>query len=540
MRRRIETLLPALVLLGFGLAAALVSLLLSNAQEQGVDALEELVVEQVEAVARAQDQSVSSSFTSAGPLLEAVELELVVGSEADRQALETLLGEVTERLPSGFFLVNSQGTITEGFGLVDRTVIGTQLDWPGFEDLGVGSDAFQGGVLPVSEALTTEEPATASVYPVESPSGELGALVLETIVGPESAITRDFEALRRGETGEFLYLDSRGVVVGASDPAMVAEPVDDPELLELRPGLSRRGGWIVHVAEVPAARSRVVFRQDVDEFESSLSRPLESVGQISVLLLLGAGFMLTIFMARRLRAAREEQERLRRLADSQQELISIVSHELRTPVAGVLGFLETTLDHWDGMDDADRHQAVGRAAVNARRLQAMTRDVLDAQAVESGRLVHVMAPVDLVDEVRSAVAAAKELDVDRTFDLRLPDREVVVEADADRIQQVMANLLDNARKSSPAVEPITVTLETRSGEAEVAVSDRGSGIDPESIERIFEKFVRGREDAVTGTGLGLYISRQIIDAHGGSIWAEADDGVGATFRFSLPLADQRV
>jgi signal transduction histidine kinase len=293
----------------------------------------------------------------------------------------------------------------------------------------------------------------------------------------------------------------------------------------------------VTISEVPTAGWRVVFRQDVDEFESPLADPVESVGRILVLLLLAAGFLLTVMLHRRLRNARAEQARLGQLNEAQQELISIVSHELRTPVAGVLGFLETSLDHWDTMDDSERRRAVGRAATNARRLQAMTRDVLDTQTVESGRLVHVMEPLDLRAELRTAVEASKELDPDRTFDLRVPDDPVLVAADADRLQQVLGNLLDNARKSSPAVEPIEVELERHGSVAEVAVIDHGAGIEQESIERIFDKFVRGRDEGVTGTGLGLYISRQIVDAHGGRIWAESG-GAGATFRFTLPIRER--
>jgi len=134
------------------------------------------------------------------------------------------------------------------------------------------------------------------------------------------------------------------------------------------------------------------------------------------------------------------------------------------------------------------------------------------------------------------VEAARELDPDRIIEVHLPAEPGWVEGDADRLQQVLANLIDNARKNSPAVEPIEVTLRRTDGELEVAVTDRGPGIDAESLERIFEKFVRGRGDTVSGTGLGLYISRQVVDAHGGRIWAESDPGRGATFRFTLPAA----
>ncbi|HLT15756.1 MAG TPA: ATP-binding protein [Acidimicrobiales bacterium] len=187
------------------------------------------------------------------------------------------------------------------------------------------------------------------------------------------------------------------------------------------------------------------------------------------------------------------------------------------------------------MDDGQRRCAVRRAAANARRLQAMARDVLDTQALESGEVVTVTRPVELVGEVRDAVLAQQELDRDRTFELDVPDEPVWVEADADRLQQVLANLLDNARKNSPAVAPVRVAVRLADGGVEVAVADEGPGVPPDARERVFEKFVRGRSETVTGTGLGLYISRRLVEAHGGRIWI-ADDGDGTTFCFSLPRA----
>jgi signal transduction histidine kinase len=206
----------------------------------------------------------------------------------------------------------------------------------------------------------------------------------------------------------------------------------------------------------------------------------------------------------------------------------------------VLGFLETSLDHWDQMDDEARKAAVSRAVANARRLQAMTRDVLDTQSVEAGRLVHVFQPLDLGSEARLAVEAAQELEPDRAIELHVADDPVWVQGDPDRLQQVLANLLENACKNSPAMDPITIEVQRRDGMAEVVVADQGPGIADESLERIFDKFVRGRGDSVSGTGLGLYISRQIINAHDGRIWAESDPGHGATFRFVLPLAPASV
>ncbi len=164
----------------------------------------------------------------------------------------------------------------------------------------------------------------------------------------------------------------------------------------------------------------------------------------------------------------------------------------------------------------------------------MTRDVLDTQSVETGRLVHVLELLDLVSEVETAVEAARSVAPDRRFELGPSDGPIWIKGDGDRLHQVLANLLDNAQKSSPAVEPIEIEVRGDADVAEVVVRDHGAGIAEESLERIFDKFVRERGDTVSGTGLGLYIARQVLNAHGGRIWAESEPGSGATFRFTIP------
>ncbi len=249
--------------------------------------------------------------------------------------------------------------------------------------------------------------------------------------------------------------------------------------------------------------------------------------------MLGVGLLLTIVLARRLRQSREQEARLRELNRSQEEFTSVVSHELRTPVSGVLGFLQTSLDHWDVMSDEDRHSAVRRAFANARRLQAMTRDVLDTESIESGRFGYVRHPMDLADEVRTAVDGFSGGPAGNVV-VTVPDTPVMMDGDPDRIQQVLANLIDNARKNAPSELAIEVSLEQTGGVARLIVEDHGPGIDPDQLERVFDKFVRGRTGAVSGTGLGLYISRKIVDAHQGRIWVESRPGESTKFIVELP------
>lgn len=547
MRRRLEQALPLAVLVGFLAAAVLLQLLLSSAERRGVEALEDSIRAEVGAIAGSQDQRFANTLSGTQGLAnpQGGRFELTPRSPADREQLDDLLSLVSD-LRSGFYVVDGEDTITQGVQLLDEDAsIGDTFRWPGYEEL-IARESFaqgsKGGVLPVSEGRTTEEPVLALVIPVmESDPARpgfgtrRGAFVFESVVAADSDFNKEIGQLQRGDTGEYLFIDDRGSVVASNDTTLLGRRLTDERLLRVEPGVHRLGDQLVVVDEVPEVGWRVAFRQDVDEFEEPLVAPLESVGRISVLGILAAGFVFTVTLHRRLRAARAEQERLRQLSEAQQELISIVSHELRTPVAGVLGFLETTLDHWEGMDDDERRRAVGRATANAQRLQAMTRDVLDTQSVEAGRLVHVIEPIDLTAEVRSAVEAARALAPERRFELEDPGVEVPVEGDADRLHQVLANLLDNAQKSSPAVEPVEVELRTDGDQALVTVRDHGAGIAEESLERIFDKFVRERGDTVSGTGLGLYIARQILDAHGGRIWAESRPGQGAAFHVALPL-----
>jgi signal transduction histidine kinase len=214
-----------------------------------------------------------------------------------------------------------------------------------------------------------------------------------------------------------------------------------------------------------------------------------------------------------------------------------VSHELRTPVAGVLGFLQTSLDHWDSMSEEERRSAVERANANARRLQVLTRDVLDATAVERGELSYNFLPVDLGAELGTAVTAMRELQPQRDVVLEVPEEPVRVRADADRLMQVVMNLFDNAVNSSPPESPITVRLVLDGGAAVASLTDRGRGLSVTEAGSLFDKFTRGRS-TTRGSGLGLYLVREIVTAHGGTVWGEPAEGGGTTFSFKLPLDDR--
>ncbi len=299
-------------------------------------------------------------------------------------------------------------------------------------------------------------------------------------------------------------------------------------------GLKTSDGRLVVVEPVKSAGWRIVYRQDLDEFQGALTDPLYSaLGYVVAAAVLGA-VVAVVTLGRRLRRAREEQRRLEEINAVREEFISIVSHELRTPVAGLVGFLQTTLDHWEVMTEAERQRAVGRAMSSARRLHALTRDVLDTSTIEGEAMTYAVGDVDLAAELASAVEAERDLRPDRTLTLTLPDDRAWVRCDPDRVRQVVTNLLDNAVKSSPPLTPVEVSVALKGDVVEVAVRDHGPGLSDAELTRVFDKYVRGRTSTPTGTGLGLYICRQLVEAQGGQISASRAPDRGAVFVFTLP------
>ncbi len=548
MLRRRERVLPAVAFLVLVSLGVLILVLLTNAADNGRRALEEAVLSEVEANARSQGAAVSSQLVTFASLLANLrteaEFDLEVGSQADLVALEDLIDlvELAPEFRTGFFLTDAEGTVTQGYRVLEGE-LGEPLERPLAAELlerfaSPAGAELPGGPLPMGPGITTDLPNTAVMIAIREPSTDalLGTFVIENEVGVDSSFNTEVRELGRGETGEVVVFDRGGAVIAATNPSLVAQQIPDRSLVDAPPGVQRRDGQVRAIADVEVAGWRIAFTQDADEFDEALAAPLQRIGLIIVAVFLAAGIVTFLALARRLQAAHEEQERLRRLSESQEEFISIVSHELRTPVAGVLGFLQTTMDHWGAMTDTERFNALRRSASNARRLQGLTRDVLDSQAVESGRMSYAMGDADLVEEVHVAVEAASALypQLDLAAEVEVARAPVVV--DVDRIQQVLTNLLDNAAKSSPPNGTVTVRLWQDEARVHVSVTDQGPGLSADLRDRVFDKFVRGRDANVSGTGLGLYISRQILDAHGGDIDVESGEGGGATFRFSLPVA----
>jgi len=233
-----------------------------------------------------------------------------------------------------------------------------------------------------------------------------------------------------------------------------------------------------------------------------------------------------------------DRRELDRLKD---ELLGVVSHELRTPVASLVGFTELLLTR--DYAEPQRREFLTVMLREGRRLTALINDFLDLQRLESGAQQIVLTPTPLRPLVERAVAAAGE-NLAAPISVELPDDLPLVLADTDRMEQVLGNLLSNARKYSPAGGDIRVAAQAAEGYVEVAVSDHGLGIPPDALPHMFERFYRvdnSDRRTITGTGLGLAIVRNMVEAHGGRIRAEsAGLGEGSTFTFTLNMAQSAV
>ncbi len=236
----------------------------------------------------------------------------------------------------------------------------------------------------------------------------------------------------------------------------------------------------------------------------------------------------------------ELYERLEAHDKMQREFINIAAHELRTPAQSILGYSELLQDG-PGEDTADMLRSLTR---NAYRLQALITDILDVSRIEAGTLILDKENLDLTDLIDTAIedaenqikSSGKMIKIsysNKQIQQTGEKKRLIVSADKDRMLQVLANLFGNAIKFTKEGK-VDITTEKEDNQVIVKVTDSGSGIDPEILPKLFEKFVTKSEK---GTGLGLFISKNIVEAHGGRVWAQNNsDGIGATFAFSLPIA----
>jgi two-component system OmpR family sensor kinase len=224
-----------------------------------------------------------------------------------------------------------------------------------------------------------------------------------------------------------------------------------------------------------------------------------------------------------------------------QNLVADVAHELRSPLSVMQGNLRAILDDVYPLDKAE----VSRVYDETRLLSRLVDDLRELALADAGKLRLHLRPVDSAALVRSAAEnLAPPAEAARvTLSTRLPDDLPCVQADPDRVAQVLRNLLLNALRHTPSGGAITVSVRAAGDYVEIAVEDTGEGIAPADLPHVFERFwradpSRARSDRLDGgTGLGLSVAQSLVDAQGGRIWAESHLGQGSIFRFTLPCSD---
>jgi signal transduction histidine kinase len=238
---------------------------------------------------------------------------------------------------------------------------------------------------------------------------------------------------------------------------------------------------------------------------------------------------------------REELEATLALSEANRlkaELISTLAHEMRTPLTSIKGYSTALLMEESAFSPETQREFLQIIDEECDVLQDLIRDLLESSIIDAGLLKLEPQPVRLPRVAQGVTDDIARHTQKHRFLLDFPEDLPILDADPDRIAQVLRNLLDNAIKYSPQEGLVVVRGEVREDEVVVSVADQGVGIAPEHLNRLFEKFFRvksGLGRHVVGSGLGLPIARTIVESHGGRIWAESQLGQGSTFYFTLPL-----
>jgi PAS domain S-box-containing protein len=231
---------------------------------------------------------------------------------------------------------------------------------------------------------------------------------------------------------------------------------------------------------------------------------------------------------------------LHELQEQREDFVRMISHDLRnplTPILGSAGLLQKRLAE-RGMEREARAAEV--ILTSARRMNSMIQDLVESARLEAGALELHREPIDICNLLRDLSHRVGTPEDRGRLQVECPVGLPAVPADGERIERAIVNLITNALKYSPPTSPVTVKAEQSDGEVVVSVMDRGMGIAPDELPHVFDRFYRARAGKrAEGLGLGLYITRLMVEAHGGRVDVESQVGVGSTFRFTLPISEPK-
>ena len=343
------------------------------------------------------------------------------------------------------------------------------------------------------------------------------------------------------------FLDARPVVVGDAreidKPLLFSKLVKDVPISAFIHAPMTYEGRVIGVLTAYATRGPMHFTDEFVELFAALANQLAMAAVNAQLYaeVQAYSHAMEEKVARRTAELEKANARLLELDRLKSDFLSTVSHELRTPLTSIRSFSEILL-RYEVDDPEKRRKFVGVINYEAERLTRMINDLLDLSKIEAGRVELHSEPLELEPVFARALGtthpllAEKEIVVESSVEAGLPP----VYADADRIQQVLTNLISNAVKFSPEGGSIRLSGKRKDGFALISVADEGPGIPPDRLEQVFDRFHQVRDPQKShplGTGLGLTISREIVERLGGKIWVDSELGAGTVFSFTVPLAE---
>lgn len=379
---------------------------------------------------------------------------------------------------------------------------------------------------------------------------------------------------------ERVVSDMLGIVpsiVGSSDAVLYLYERNRDVVVEY----TRQGQGMQKRAAEAGLVSRVLLTGDAEVSSTAMAAPLAARRRLGVLVAFGeegrplaepdlnllslvADQVALLVENIQLRGVLEPQsqqlEALTRLEEAtrrRDEFVSVLAHELRNPMSSLMGFGQQLQRQWDSVSDEQREKILNYITSEIARLSRLVSDVLDVGRMESGALAYSFEPVAIEEEIENVLAQYPSLQESHQVEAQVAPELPPVRADRDRLRQALLNLLTNATRYSPEGSrvvvsatmadglPATATAGSDDGQAPdaaravvISVTDEGIGIAQPDQDRLFSKFPRiSKPDWVPkGTGLGLFITKAIVDAHGGRIWCMSAPDEGSTFSFTLPAA----
>jgi PAS domain S-box-containing protein len=422
-------------------------------------------------------------------------------------------------------------------GARDVRVNGTAYRAVAFPIVGRGSHTYLVALEPSSEIAAGADRARSHVF--EIGFGFVGALlVMAYALAPPIARSRVSRQQRDqaervlAHVGDGIFLVDHDGIIRLWNPA--AEAITDLRAAEVcdQPAHEAIPGWHAIGALVPVASG-------FGDSETTLKAetvPIEAAGREIWLSVVGVALDEGTVYAFR------DVTHERRLENLRSQFVATISHELRTPLAALHGAALTLREHGQELSSETRDDLLDMIAVQSRRLADLVEEILVTGQLDAGSLSVVKESFDAEELVRETVAAAQmRLGNETKIDVSIPPVLPKATGDPDRTRQVLLNLLDNAIKYSPTGGRVEIALAANDGQLRFTVRDEGLGIPLAEQERIFDKFYRLDPDqrrGIGGSGLGLYISRELVRLMDGRIWAESEPGADTVLTFELPLAER--